>query len=288
MRAGPLSDSRVIALLNHYFVPVYSSNEEFEIGGTAPPEERAERARIFAEFTRARMGTGDVHVYILSPEGHAFDGLDIGRAVDPDLLIQALERTVQRLRTRSGEPAVKPARQSVPPRCASDALVFHLIARGFNKGSWREFPAENWVVLSQAEWKALLPSGNARVGTSWEIEKKLAAKLLANFYPQMEEKNSAERGRIDQQSLRLTLVSEADGVAIARIDGSLRMKRTFAPSRQDNNFVNAILVGFMEFEPGKQRIRRLRLVTQKAVYAQEEFAAGLRSLSPEEVETLSH
>ena len=47
MRAGPLSDARVIALLNRAFVCVYAVNEDYRPKGCAPDEEKADyRGRL--------------------------------------------------------------------------------------------------------------------------------------------------------------------------------------------------------------------------------------------------
>jgi len=54
MRAGPLSNSTVISLLNRYFVPVYAVNEDYRDGGAQPPEEKAEYNRIYKEALAAK------------------------------------------------------------------------------------------------------------------------------------------------------------------------------------------------------------------------------------------
>ena len=66
MRAGPLSNSKVISLLNRFFVPVYAMNEDYRDGGAAPAADRAEYNRIFKQSLAAGLSTGTVHVYILS------------------------------------------------------------------------------------------------------------------------------------------------------------------------------------------------------------------------------
>jgi hypothetical protein len=288
VRAGPLSNKKVITLLNRYFVPVYSSNQDVAPTGSAPPEEKAERNRIYSEFYNKKLGVGDVHVYILSPDGHAFDGLTIGSATQTGPMTELLERTIQKLKTVPGDPVVKPRPQSTPPSHQSDEMVLHLTARGFNKGSWREFPAENWIVLNRAEWNTLLPGGAVQVGSSWEFGKPVTNKLLANFYPQMEETSDADRSRIEQAMLKAAVVSIERGVARARIDGNLRMKRSWSPNpaKQDNSStILATLLGFVDFEPGTRRIQTLRLVTDKATYgsadSKEQFGVALRSMSPE-------
>ena|SRR5450432_1953506 len=51
LRAGPLSDIRVISLLNSSFVPVSAPNQDYVAAeGKAPRAEKAERARIYGTF----------------------------------------------------------------------------------------------------------------------------------------------------------------------------------------------------------------------------------------------
>jgi hypothetical protein len=268
----------VISLLNHYFLPVYSSNEETDRTGKAAAAEKAEINRIYQEQLRSTGVVGNVFVYILSPDGHPVDGLDIGRATQPPIVIQRLERTVRTLNLAPGEPVVNPVRGPAPPACLPDSLVLHLVARGFRNGSWREFPGENWIVLTHSEWTRLLPAVAVRAGTSWNLDKDLTTKLLTGFYPPTEDTTSSERNRFDQESLTATMLSAQKGITRVRIEGSLNMKRTFYPNHADNNFVNAALLGFMDFETDRPRIDMLKLVTTKATYGAadpEEFEAGL-------------
>lgn len=282
MRAGPLSDSRVISLLNRAFVPVYTSNDDYQKNGAAPPEERAELQRIIRESLEAKLGTGDVHVFILGPDGRALDGLGIGSATQTPKLIAALERTAARLGTVSGGPVVQPAPQSAPPPAEPESLVLHVTSRGANRGSWREFPAENWLVLPRGRWTKLLPPGRVEPGLSWEIDPRVTGYLLTHFYPQAEDTHvhDLERNRIDRQSLRATVVAVEGAVARLRLEGSLRMKRPFYPGRDDANFVEVTVIGYAEVEPGAPRLRSLGLVTDQATYGAERFAVAVRSIGP--------
>jgi hypothetical protein len=119
------------------------------------------------------------------------------------------------------------------------------------------------------------------VGTSWTIDKDQSALLLTRFYPTTEN-NDLSANRLDQQSLRGTVLSLQGGIARARIDGSLRMKHAFYPHRDDNNFVEATIVGYMDFELKNPRIHSLRLVTDKATYPGEKqhFGVALRTIPP--------
>ena len=65
MRAGPLSDAKVIDLLNHYYVPIYISTDDFEDkNGPAPDAEKKEFVRLFGDVNEAKKGMG----YVLTPE----------------------------------------------------------------------------------------------------------------------------------------------------------------------------------------------------------------------------
>jgi hypothetical protein len=276
----------VIELLNRGFVPVTSANELFKANGTASAAEKAARTRILGEFTRSKLGTGDVHVYIVAPDGSAVGGLDIGKALNTETMIAFLETTLAKLHTGQGPPVIKPRPRSVPPPVDSSALAFHLVARGSKTGSWRQFPSENWVVLSESEWKQLLPE-NAALHASWDVPPAIASKLYQWFYPQTEDSTRVNRSKIEQQSMRMTIVTLQDGMARARIEGALKMKHSFYPGKDTNDMVNATILGFMDFDVTARRIQRMRLVTGKATYMNESFGVAVRSVSRETLDALA-
>ena len=269
-------------MLNHYFVPVYSSNEDVAASGSASPREKAERLRIYRTYLDRKLGAGDVHIYILTPDGEPLGGMSVDKAtVNNTNLLDMLNQMVKKLGNPPGEPVVKPGPQSVPPDAPADSLVLHLSARGATRGtSYRMFPAENWIVLAKREWVGLLPPGNVKVNDSWTIEEPLASKLLIKFYPQTVELTAGlERGRIVKQLFTLTVTSIRDGIVRTRIDSTLRMKHGSAAKNEDS-FVDAVLTGFLEYDPVNRTVQRLRLVTKKATYRDEEFTGALRSVSP--------
>lgn len=286
MRAGPLSDEKIISLLNQYFIPVFSSEQETGPRAPGSSAEKAEHIRIMKESVRMPCGAGIVHVYILNPQGQVIDGLQVAQATHGDALEEMLQKTVQDLHTTPGRPVVMPTPQSRPPQYQPDSLVLHLTARGSQQGSaWRKFPGENWIVLSRAEWTAILPPSDAKVGSTWPLNDALTHKLLTNFYPQMEDHDSnVDRNRFDKASLVATVVSITGGKIQARLDGTLVMKRSFYPDRPDNNFVNATLLGWTVLDTSNKSVESLELVTKSATYGdarQEEFNAALYALSPD-------
>ena len=290
MRAGPLSDDKIINLLNQYFIPVYSSQQESGPRGEGPSEEKAEHIRIYKEAVREPCGAGTVHVYILNPQGQVIDGLHVTDANHGNALAEMLEKTVHDLHTVPGPPVVTPTPQSRPPHFESDSLVLHLTAKSSRAGSsWGKFPGENWIVLDRPEWTSILPPADARGGSTWSLNEAITHKLLSDFYPQMEDHDSkVDRNRYDKASLDATVISISGGKIQARLDGTLVMKRSFYPDRPDDNFVNATLLGWVVFDTASNRIESLQLVTKTATYGsrvQEDFSAALYALSQSELKT---
>ncbi len=257
-----------------------------EKGGSAPPEEKTERGRIYNAYGNSpqHLPFGDVHFYILTPEAQPLDGISVN-GLTTERFIAVLEKTVRALQLKPAGAVVTPRPQSVPPSHPPDSLVFQVIARGLKPGSYREFPSENWIVFSRDEGKSILPAGPIKPGLKWDVDQKAAVKWLAKFYPQSEESGNAERSRIDQYALKATVLTVENGIAFARMEGTLLMKRAFTPGHDDNNFVHATLLGFIHFDTAHREVQTLRLVTTKASYGpgtnDEDFSAVLRSMSPD-------
>ena len=115
MRAGPLSNTNIIALLNQYFVPVYAVNEDYARKGCAPAEEKAELQRIFKEGHAAKKSVGSVHVYILNPDGKLIDSMHVAEAAKPKSLAAMLQKTVNDLKLRPSATVTKVRPQSAAP-----------------------------------------------------------------------------------------------------------------------------------------------------------------------------
>jgi len=281
MRAGPLSDTRVIALLNRAFVCVYTVNEDY-VGknATASPEERKELQRIHQEGYKKKLSVGTVHAYVLTPDGHTHDSLHVASAANTDRLLAMLRRAVEQFRPKEGKPIVAPAPQSAPPKAPADALVLHLVSRGDDRGSWGEFPGENWIVLQKKAWQKLLPDGEVKVGQKWDLDREVAASILTYFYPQTEN-NHATTDRIEKLSLRAKVLSVDRGKATARIDGTLRMQHVFYPGRKNPDPVDATVTGVLTFGPGKPGLPSLQLVTEKATHGKRPFKVAVRTLAVE-------
>ncbi|MBY0526915.1 MAG: sigma-70 family RNA polymerase sigma factor [Gemmataceae bacterium] len=278
LRAYALSDDRVINILNRFYIPVFAPNDDYTGTGTAPAEEKAERTRIYHETLQAKLNAGDDCMYILSPDGKVFDSLIVRRAKKENLdtFVAKLQQIAKKLGTAEGPIVVAPKPLSVPPAAPDDSLVLHLVARAFNRKVWCEFPSEDYIVLAPEQWRPLVPA-SANLGDTWEVAPELTTRLLRHFYPQTEN-NDLSKNRIDRQSLRATVVSQRDGIARIRLDGELKMKHTFYQTREDNNVVDATLLGFLDYDLNAGRIRSLRLVTDQATYGGHDMGVAVRSL----------
>jgi hypothetical protein len=276
MRTGPFSQEKVISLLNTYFIPVYAVNEDYAKDGPQPAEEKAEYQRIYRAALDAKRPAGTVHVYLLSPDGKYFDSMHVAKAIEKGNLAELLEQTIEKLKIEGGKPVVKPAPKSTPPKAEEGSLVLHLTARGLKGGGSWEGVSENWFVLSADEVKKVLLAGKVEKGATWELDKDVAAKFLKAFYP-VTENNDLSKNRIDRQELKATVLSVENGIVRTKIEGSLKMKHTFYPYKEDNNVVDATLVGYLDYDAAKGRIRTLRVVTDPATYGGGTFAVALRS-----------
>jgi hypothetical protein len=286
-----LSHPKVIETLNRYFVPVYLANEDYRGGGSAPPEEVAELRRIHREGHAAKLSVGTVHAYVLSPEGRLLRSMHVAQAARAENLLPMLEATVTELAVRGGE-ALAPARPQSGVAPAPGEAVLHVVARYLERkgsdyvpivtatGDWSAFPGEDWVRLTPAQWAAFLPPAGARPGDTWEVDRATAAEIGRRLYPPTEN-NDLRKNRIDDLSLRATVVAVDGGRTRARLAGSFRMQHAFY-HKEDGRYVEGSLVGVLEAEKG--RLRDLKLVTDGAFYrgagAGQPFGATVRLTAP--------
>ena len=280
MRAGPLSNEKVISLLNGCFIPVYASNEDDK---TCARDEQIERQRIYREALTARMSAGSVCLYILAPDGRVIDAQTVPRLPK---VTSMLENAIQSLQLKPGKPVLKPAPQFARPKAYVESLVLHLAAPYEQRhGSWHDVPAESWIVLSKGEWTRLLPAGEVKPGLSWEIERSVTTRLFNYFYPATEDtfENQIDRNSIEEQALKATVVAVNGPLVRVRLDGHLLMSRPFYPRHPENRVgkVDATMIGYMEYEPGKG-IRWLKMVSLKAEYGDLKFGIAVCSEQSEE------
>jgi hypothetical protein len=281
MRAGPLSKKTVSDTLNRFFVPVYTSNEDYQGDGPAPKEERAAYQKIYRAALEKKLSAGTVHAYVLSPQGEVVDSLHVADAARGDNTLKMLNRAIERFHPQPGEPVVKPRTQSVPPAAPQGGLVLHLTARaqGTNPSddSWHAYPSEDWIVLMPDDVaKFLPPSGKPAAGSSWDIDRDAATKVLTHFYPQTEN-NDVSKNRIERIALKATTVSAEGGVVRARLDGDLRMRHPFY-HKDTPDMVDAAVVGYVDFDAAGRSVKQLKLTTTRATSQDRPFDVGVEAV----------
>jgi hypothetical protein len=275
VRAGPLSNDKVIDLLNRFYVPIYISTDDYEEHGHAPEVEKKEFVRLFGDINEAKKGMG----YVLTPEEKVNETFVSSPAVTPEQVIAFLESGIKKLGLQPGEPLGKIAPQAPPPKADPDQLVLHLTARFIPSGAgWARMPAEDYLVLGPADWKMLLAPAKAKVGDTWDLDPELVTGLLKYFYPPSLN-FFATKNKIEHPAMKATVVSVTNGVARVRLDSQLKMKHTFVPDKEDNLYVEAAVVGLVDCDLAQRTIRSFQMVTDKATYATGYFGVAVRSLN---------
>jgi hypothetical protein len=263
MRAGPLSNTNIIGLLNQYFVPVYVVNEDYARKGPAPAEEKSELQRIFKEGHAAKKSVGSVHVYILNADGKLIDSMHVAEAAKPKVLTAMLQKTVTELSLRPGAPVAKVQPQSAPPVCEEDSLLLHLVSRSVDgRGAWTDFPVENWIVLTADEQKALMAE-QPDVG--------VLQKVLTHFYPATENNNVSKNRFAD-----FSATTKRSGSQV-QLSGRFKMAHSFY-HKDDGKAVEADFIGFAEYDGATGKIAKLQLTTRDARYNGGKFAVAVRSI----------
>ncbi len=230
-----------------------------------PKEERVELERIHREGYAAKMSVGTVHVYLLSPGGELKRTLHVADAASGGKLLAAAEAHAVEFPGPAGQPLAAPVPLSRPRNIPAGGVAVHITARSESRGSWGEFPGENWPVFSAAEWRTLTaaPAGK-KPGDSWPLDPALTRRVLNHFHPQTED--CSDKDRNDLRTATLTATLQADGSLALR--GEVLLLRAFYPGRKDQREARAGVEGFI-------RSGKLTLVTlDDARYGKEKFFAA--------------
>lgn len=261
----------MISLLNAYFIPVYTSMEDYGSKGGVPDDEKKAYQKIYHASLSKKLSTGTVHVYVLTPDGDPIDSIHVAHA-NTAKVTATLRGAIEKLGTKEGKPLVEIKPQAASPRAGEGELILYLIARGIPgkaAGFWQELPGEDFITYARDEWKRFLPPSGTTVGGSYEIDRAVAVKLLNYFYPSTEN-NDVSKNEIEQASMKATLV--ADGRV--RLDATLRMKHPFY-HKKDEARVDAVAVGVVEFDTV---IRKFRMATEKATYNGGTFGVAVKEV----------
>jgi hypothetical protein len=278
VRAGPLSDENVVNILNQYFIPVYLTIEAYEPGGSAGIAEQAEFKRICGEISEAKKGIAFI-VHPKNENAHVIETMISSPAVTVERVTDVLERARRFIGTQPGPALGKKIPQAPPPTVDDGGLVLHLSARYLpaNGKGWARMPVEDWIVLHPEDCVKFMGAAVGKVGEEWKIDSGIAEKLLGYFYPPSLNFYHAN-GKLKKKDMSAKVVSVKDGIALIRIDGCMNMKRSFTFAKDDDEHVEADIVGYAKYDINKKRLQSIEIITDSGKYSRASFGIGVRSL----------
>ncbi|HUQ94598.1 MAG TPA: hypothetical protein VM120_23150 [Bryobacteraceae bacterium] len=286
LRAGPLSDLKVIHTLNSYFVPVYITTSDYGDQPKVDEGERAEWTRILREAQKANLSTGTVHAYALSPGGTCMDTRHVAAIASTKNFQDFLNSVVQKLHTTPGDPIVAPKRQSNAPSVPRGDLALHIVTRILDEhgeSTGQGYTSHEYVVMPRQQGRHLGPKAMT-IGTKWTLDPTAAALFLRKIYPVTEDDSDSgrDRGKILRCNLVATIVSVDGSAATASLTGKFEQKRTRYLERPDNARVSAKLQGYLQFDIKSGDLLDLALYSKEAVYGDEQqtrdFEAAVKAV----------
>jgi len=245
---------------------------------------------------------GPVHASVLSPRGEVLDVIALPEhAGDGPFLAERLTGCIQKLGTSPGPPlTVYRQRPRSRPRPAD--LVLSVIVRfllkpvdihkairsldGSASAPGRSLltrlknPIRDQVVLPAEKWRKLVPSP-VRTGTQHEVDAGAASTILMHFCPPTD-MLVLDSARIIKASLRSEVSSVSGDTATVRLDGAITMRHPWGrevdssgartATSTEKKWVQATVLGFIQFDRRRQRIRSLQMTTRTARYRGESFS----------------
>jgi hypothetical protein len=265
MRASSLSNARVIELVSRYFVPVWVSRDNYQLG-TRPAAEWLELRRLDRDTKQRGLKGGTVCVYIMAPDGAVLATMPVHQAVDPKNLVPLIEQVIekQKLTPRNPEAVQASAvpRKPVSPE-TKGGVVLHV--RTKNEGPRARYGvSEDWVQLTPQEWKAFLPEKKAKAGDSRQVPDKVADKLFQYFYPpgpNWKIKDSTVLNR----SLTVTVVSATDKEVRVKLRGSATLSHPFGDQDTPGK-VTAKVAGILRYDPAKKELTSFLIASEQAEF----------------------
>ncbi len=264
MRVSSLSDDRVIRLVSKYFVPVWHSRDNYQMGEPAK-EEQEEILRIDRDKKKHNLEGGNVCVYLLLPDGAVVASLPVQRASNPDNLVPFLEKFIaaEKLTPRDADAAkaVAGMREPARPKTAKGAILLHTWTRLDDKGTNRG-TSQDWVEWTTADWKSLIPAADARAGASWQIPRAVANKLFERCYPPGPHWKAKE-SKVASGELKATVVAIETEEVRVKLEGKTEVLYPYEGKDTDPR-TRARLLGYLRYDRTKQAIASFALVSEEA------------------------
>jgi hypothetical protein len=263
MRVSSLSDSRVIRLVTKYFVPVWFSRDNYQMGEMSK-EEQAEILRIDRDKKKHNLEGGNVCVYLLRPDGAVVASLPVQRASNSNHLVPFLEKFIadEKLTPRPADTAKATAaapRMLAPAKPSKGGLLLHTWVRAEDKGPNRG-TSQDWVEWTAADCRSLTPAMDYRVGASWEIPREVVYKLFEHCYPPGPHWKALE-SKVASGELKATVVAIAKDEVRVKLEGKLDVIYPYEGKETDAH-TKARVLGYLRYDPVKQAITTFILTSE--------------------------
>jgi len=260
-----LSNERVVELVSRYFVPVWFSRDDYQVG----PRDQGERQalqKIDRERKQRGMEGGSVSINVLNPDGTLLASLELKKASKAENLAAFLEELVEKGKLQPRKPEA--VRASTPRSAAhkpatAGGLVLHVLTRYVGKRANFGL-SHDWVELTAEEWKALVPAGEARAGKSWEVPAKVADKVFLYFYPPAPNWK-VQDSSVLERSLTATVVSASDKEVRVALSARVVVSHPFGGKGTDGK-MTAKLTGVLSYDPARRAVTSFLMASDEAKY----------------------
>jgi hypothetical protein len=264
MRVSSLSNEQVIRLISRYYLPVWYSRDNYQLG----EQDKAAQAEIQRIDRAADDKGGSVCVFLLDPDGSVLATQMVQPASKAENLIALLQRVVDEKKLNPRDPAAVRAStagsRTAPRPKEADSLVLRIWTRF--EGNRADYGlSQDWVELSAAEAAGFAPPPGTETGAKWSVPDEVAGKIFRYFYPPGPSWN-AEGSKVVNGTLTATAASVSADEIQVNLRGTLKLSFSFGNSQDTPGEVTAKVVGVARYNQKQKALTSLEMITDDAQY----------------------
>ena len=270
MRMGPFSNKKVTDFIQHNFVPLFVSNQEYS-SSQIDTEERELLRAIRSNARKNGLSSGAVQVYLLTHELDVLDVMHVAKAVDVKQLMPFLRGVANELDVEPGAKVVPPRNRNRPPVACDSELALQTIAR-YDSGD--KIVVADWLRLSKKEWQQFVPPNANEQEETWELDDALTKKMLVHFYPYAQNWDLDPKQFLEA-SLNANVIERSKDETVVGLRGKLlRTHARYVKSGRE--MISSKLVGFVRIRTDQKL--ELILMTSGATYGALPFQGMLQTV----------
>lgn len=299
-RAGSFANPKIIDLLNRSSVPLFLDYDRFIFNGDPgwklDPRGLDELKRLreieIGAGVPYNQGFRPVHITVFSPDLEVMDSLPIGRLLNQDEVLAALQKCTQDLAVKPGEPLFPRPGPETLKRNPDDLvllIVSHFLLKpeevpvydamltnlGQKPAGWHDpppsmlgnrvlAPGKDYPVLTRAQWEPLVRSKADPQARSWNVEDEAAANLLCRLRVPCEIFR-VDPTRLDIRVLRAEVLREDAGTRTVRLQAEHALRQPWWDPKDDER-VTGTFTGYLTYDKAADRITSFEMASQGARY----------------------